>query len=65
MSNYYPNDDNAILEINLKALSQNYKNLKNKLDTNNLNDIKKKFSYERISTEYMDIYKNILVNCPP
>ena len=32
MSNYYPNDDNAILEINLKALSQNYKNLKNKLD---------------------------------
>jgi glycosyltransferase involved in cell wall biosynthesis len=36
------------------------KNLKNKLDTNNLNDIKKKFSYERISTEYMDIYKKIL-----
>ena len=32
MSNYYPKDDNAILEINLKALSQNYKNLKNKLD---------------------------------
>ena len=27
MSNYYSKDDNAILEIDLKALSKNYKNL--------------------------------------
>jgi alanine racemase len=32
MSNYYSKDDNALLEIDLKALSKNYKNLKNKLD---------------------------------
>ena len=32
MSNYYSKDDNALLEIDLKALSKNYKNLKKKLD---------------------------------
>ncbi|MDC3263415.1 alanine racemase [Pelagibacterales bacterium] len=32
MSNYYSKDDNALLEINLKALSKNYNNLKNRLD---------------------------------
>ena len=32
MSNYYPNDDNAILEINLKALSKNYSSIKKKLN---------------------------------
>ena len=30
MSNYYPKDDNAILEINLKALSSNFKEKKKK-----------------------------------
>ena len=34
MSNYYPKDDNAILEINLKALSSNFKVLKKKLNKN-------------------------------
>ncbi len=32
MSNYYSKDDNALLEIDLNALSKNYKNLKKKLD---------------------------------
>jgi len=34
MSDYYSKDDNALLEIDLKALSKNYKNIKNKLDKN-------------------------------
>ena len=34
MSNYYPKDDNAILEINLKALSSNFKKLKSNLNKN-------------------------------
>ena len=34
MSNYYSKDDNALLEIDLKALSKNYKKIYNKLDKN-------------------------------
>ena len=34
MSNYNSKDDNALLEIDLKALSKNYKKIKNKLDKN-------------------------------
>ena len=34
MSNYYSKDDNTLLEIDLKALSKNYKNINNKLDKN-------------------------------
>ena len=34
MSNYHPKDDNAILEIDLKALSSNFKELKKNLNKN-------------------------------
>jgi alanine racemase len=34
MQSYYPKDNNAILEINLKALSKNYKLIKKNLKTN-------------------------------
>ena len=34
MQSYYPRDDNAILEINLKAISKNYKLIKKNLNSN-------------------------------